>query len=94
MVTQTGMERQERQLEQWFRPSDSQLVPLALQTAEDPRLLPPTSRWTRIRRPQSRVHSVLRVSYSIGSSIFEPGKLTAHYTLQSTYVAALKLGIA
>lgn len=94
MATQAGMESQEPQLEQWIRPSDSRLVPLVLQTAEDPRLLPPTSRWTRIQRPRSRVHAVLRVSYWIGSSIFEPGKLTARYTLQSTFLAALKLGVA
>ncbi|KAI8676103.1 hypothetical protein NCS56_00497200 [Fusarium sp. Ph1] len=94
MATQAGIESQELQLEQWIRPSDSRLVPLVLQTAEDPRLLRPTSRWTRIQRPRSRVHSVLRVSYWIGSSIFEPGKLTARYTLQSTFLAALKLGVA
>lgn len=80
--------------EWWAHPSDGRLVPLVLQCGDEPHLLPETTRWARLGKPTSRVIYLLRVSYWIGSSIFEPGSQTYRLNLASLSIVALKLIVA
>ncbi|KAF5009429.1 hypothetical protein FDECE_4361 [Fusarium decemcellulare] len=80
--------------QKWVRPSDGRLLPLVLQTAQDPHVLPQTSKWTRMGKPAQRVPPLLRVSYWIASSMFEPGQLKTRYTIPSLALTAVKLVVA
>ncbi|KAL1883283.1 hypothetical protein Daus18300_000341 [Diaporthe australafricana] len=82
------------QHEWWPRPSDGRLVPLVLQTSEEPHLLTETPRWTRIGKIMSRVSPILRVSYWIGSSFFVPGTRKYRINIQSLALAFVKLLLA
>ncbi|KFA76503.1 hypothetical protein S40288_01537 [Stachybotrys chartarum IBT 40288] len=55
--------------EMFMRPSDGRLVPLILQSIEDPRVLPETSQWTRMGKPPSRLPSLMHVSCWITSPL-------------------------
>lgn len=79
------------QHEWWPRSSDGRLVPLVLQTADEPHLLPETTRWTRIGKVTSRVSPIARLSYWIGSSLFVPGTCEYRLNTRSLAVAGLKL---
>ncbi|KAF4484942.1 hypothetical protein CGGC5_v007147 [Colletotrichum fructicola Nara gc5] len=57
----------------WPRASDGRMVPLVVQTAGDPSLLPPTIRWTRLGKPISQVTLLLRLTNWVASSLFAPG---------------------
>ncbi|KAF5498328.1 hypothetical protein CGCF413_v006445 [Colletotrichum fructicola] len=61
------------QHEWWPRPSDGRMVPLVVQTAGDPSLLPLTTRWTRLGKPISQVTLLLRLTNWVASSLFVPG---------------------
>ncbi|WYZ34201.1 hypothetical protein EsH8_I_000477 [Colletotrichum jinshuiense] len=80
--------------EWWLRPSDASLVPLMLQSSEEPQLMPKTLRWSRIGKPSSRVSPLLRASYWVGSSLLVPGTRKYDLSIRSGALAALKLLIA
>lgn len=80
--------------EWWPRPSDGRLVPLMLQSANDPHLLPDTSRWTRLGKPISQVAPLVRLSNWIGSSVFIAGSRNFRLDARSLLLAALKLVVA
>ncbi|CAM1503316.1 Fc.00g080920.m01.CDS01 [Cosmosporella sp. VM-42] len=80
---------------QWYmRPSDGKLVPLVIQSFEDPQILPETSRWTRMGKPLSQVPSLIRVSNWIGAPILEVGSGKRVYTYASVGAALLRLILA
>ncbi|KAK2014492.1 hypothetical protein LZ32DRAFT_637081 [Colletotrichum eremochloae] len=78
----------------WHRPSDGSLVPLVLQTGDNPQLLPETSTWSRLGTPSSRVSPLLRLSYWIGSSLFIRGTRKYDLRIGSIAFTALKLVVA
>ncbi|OHF04518.1 hypothetical protein CORC01_00370 [Colletotrichum orchidophilum] len=80
--------------EWWARPSDGCLVPLVLQSGQEPEVLPETSRWSRLGKPSSRVSPLLRVSYWAGSSLFVPGTRTYNISPHTLALTALKLLMA
>ncbi|KAK2603327.1 hypothetical protein N8I77_009792 [Diaporthe amygdali] len=82
------------QHEWWPRPSDGRLVPLVLQTNDEPHLLPQTPRWTRIGKILSRVSPILLISYWAGSSLFVPGTRKYRINIKSLALTAIKLLIA
>lgn len=82
------------QHEWWPRPSDGRLVPLVLQTSDEPHLLPETPRWTRIGKIMMQVPPILRVSYWIGSSMFVPGTRKYRISIRSLALTAVKLLVA
>ncbi|WYZ46845.1 hypothetical protein EsH8_IX_001070 [Colletotrichum jinshuiense] len=77
--------------EWWLRPSDGFLVPLVLQSVEEPRILVESSRWSRLGPITSRVSPLLRASYWVGSSMFIPGTRTYNLRIRPILLTALKL---
>ncbi|RBR26096.1 uncharacterized protein FIESC28_01124 [Fusarium coffeatum] len=69
-------------------------VPWAVQTLEDPHLLPKTPRWVRMGSLVSRVSSVQLVSYWIYSPVLVPGTEERCYNRKTIALASLRFIIA